>query len=357
MELYGVLLIILAVVNKRSKQSTESGTKYYILSSFASIMLLLGVALLYVTTSLTYYQDLFTFLNFFFSNSHTLEDKWGIYVSLSFIAVGFLFKLYSAPFHFWISDIYQGSANSAVIYFSTSSYFIYIYVFLKLYFAVLFNAVSFFQSFFIAIAVLTMISGAVGGLMQRSLKRVIAYSSVTATGYFLLILSCNSFSGLVSFFVFLITYVLTLFAVFVFISQPVLHGKSFISFFDDLENYYKINKLISFMLSAFFFSLGGIPPFIGFIGKFEMLGSLFFKGYLSAFLAFLIVSTVSFLYYARIVKVLYTKDINRFFFIENFSFFNSVVMVFCFFLLLVGFFFNGSLYLFSQLLVFNLISV
>jgi NADH-quinone oxidoreductase subunit N len=75
MELYGVLLIILAVVNKRSKQSTESGTKYYILSSFASIMLLLGVALLYVTTSLTYYQDLFTFLNFFFSNSHTLEDK------------------------------------------------------------------------------------------------------------------------------------------------------------------------------------------------------------------------------------------------------------------------------------------
>jgi NADH:ubiquinone oxidoreductase subunit 2 (subunit N) len=219
------------------------------------------------------------------------------------------------------------------------------------------DAISFFQPFFMAIAILTMLSGAIGGLMQRTLKRVIAYSSVTATGYFLLILSCNNFYGLVSFFVFLVTYAIALFAVFVFISQPVLHGKSFISFFDDLENYYKTNKVISFMLSSFFFSLGGIPPFIGFIGKFEMLGSLFFNGYFAAFLAFLIISTISFLYYARIVKALYTKDINTFLYIENFSFFNSVVIVFCFLFLLIGFFYSGSLHLFAQLLVFNLVSV
>lgn len=354
-EVQSGLLIILAAINRRSRPSIESGLKYFILGSFSSILLLLGISLLYVTTSFLYYGDLVLFLNLFFSNVNTSVIQWGIYLALPLIAIGFLFKVYSAPFHFWVSDIYQGSANSAVLFFSTSSFFLYFYVFVKLYFVIFFDLFYYFQFFFIAFSILSMVAGAIGGLMQRKLKRVIAYSSVTATGYLLLVISSNSVDSLISFFVFFITYMVALFGIFIILSQILLNGRSFISFFGDFENFYKTNKAISFLLSSFFFSLGGVPPFAGFVGKFEMLGSLFFNGYFSAFLAFLIISTISFLYYARIVKSVYTKDYNKFFYFENFSFFNAVIVSFCFIFLLMGLFYNGSLYFFSQLLVFNLI--
>jgi NADH:ubiquinone oxidoreductase subunit 2 (subunit N) len=209
----------------------------------------------------------------------------------------------------------------------------------------------------LALSVLTMIAGTVGGLMQRKLKRVLAYSSVNATGYLLLVLSTNNIFGLASFFYYLILYVIAIFSVFVISSQIVIDNRSFISFIDDFENFYKTNKALSFLLSSFFFSLAGIPPFLGFFGKFEILGSLFFSGYLSAFLAILIVSIISFLYYARIIKAVYTKKLGNVHYLENFSFFNVVVIVFCFTLLLLGIVSSGSVHFFSQLLVFHLVSV
>lgn len=208
-----------------------------------------------------------------------------------------------------------------------------------------------------AISVLTMVAGTVGGLMQRKLKRVLAYSSINATGYLLLVLSTNNLFGLASFFYYLTLYVIAVFAVFVISSQIVVGQRFFISFIDDFENFYRTNRALSFLLSSFFFSLAGIPPFIGFFGKFEILGSLFFSGYLSAFLALLVVSIVSFLYYARIIKSVYTKSLGKVNYIENFSLFNATVIVSCFTVLLLGIVSSGALHLFSQLLVLHLVSV
>lgn len=145
---------------------------------------------------------------------------------------------------------------------------------------------SFFSPIIFVFSVLSLVFGLLGGLLQKKIKKLIAYSSVTSIGFLLLNLYSDSIEATISSFLYLITYVFTLLGVFVLLSGLLVNKKKFISFDVELANFFNINKNLAFCFSILFFSLGGIPPFYGFIGKFEILNSLILKEYYLLFFFF-----------------------------------------------------------------------
>lgn len=351
---------ILAATNNRSTYSQEAGLKYFILGSFSSITLLLGFSILYVSTTFAYFDELRMILNFFFlaseGGSTDSVMQFGIFIALPLIFIGLVFKLYSAPFHNWLADIYQGASASAVLYLATLNTFLFTYIFLKFFFLLLVDAFTYFQGIVCFFGMVTMFVGAINGVVQKQLKRLIAYGSVTVSGFLLVVLSEFSLYAIFAFFFYLILYVITIFAVISIVCHLQLNSRSYINFIDELENFHILNRPLSFLIAVFFFSLAGIPPFLGFVGKFELLMSIFFSNGMQLFLFALIISIISFYYYVLIVKTVYKKNIKNSFCLAKFGYFNTLVLVSCFLFIITGLVFNSTIYSIVQLIILNLIS-
>jgi len=355
LEIQSISLFILSSINKRSRYSIESSLKYFVLGSFSSIILLLGISLIYISTSFMFFDELSFFSHKFSTNIYDGTLTTGMGMGLIFLSVGFLFKLYCAPFHFWASDIYQGSALSSVIIFASSSFFVFFYLFIKIFFVVFYSYSFLFSPFFFIFSVLSLVFGTIGGLLQKKIKRLMAYSSVTATGYILLILCSNNFFSLSSSFFFLFSYFLGVIGVFISISGIVINKNSFLNFSTDLTNFFNSNKLLSFFIACFFFSLGGIPPFFGFLGKLEILGSLVSSHSYYLFFFFFFISTLSFLYYGRIVKYIYSRNVSFFHFSTSYSYIVSLFLFFIFFFSVSLIHYNSFLYLLTNLISYSLL--
>jgi len=138
LEFQSICFYTLASYGKKNKYSFEAGLKYFILGSFSSVLLLFGIALLYGFTGIFYFED----LHIFFLNLSDINSN--IYLhsifnfSIALMLVGLLFKLYAFPFHFWVSDIYQGSPFVVTFFFSFVPFLTLFYIFMKLYFYIYF---------------------------------------------------------------------------------------------------------------------------------------------------------------------------------------------------------------------------
>ena len=133
------------------------------------------------------------FFEYFESINNSLVST-SIKISTVFILIGLLFKIYSAPFHFWLPDIYEGSPTSVLIYISTVQLFVMVIFFLKIYYYLLFDIIKLKQFIIYIISILTLLFGSIGTLVQRKLKKLISFSAITMNGFFLYsIINNNSF--------------------------------------------------------------------------------------------------------------------------------------------------------------------
>ena len=146
LEFQSICFYTLAAYGKKNKYSFEAGLKYFILGSFSSVLLLFGIAIVYGFTGIFYYEDLYIF----FLNLENISANFNLYIIFNFaialMLVGLLFKLYSFPFHFWVSDIYQGSPFAVTLFFSFVPFITMFYLFLKLYYYIYF---FFFRKFYL----------------------------------------------------------------------------------------------------------------------------------------------------------------------------------------------------------------
>jgi len=189
-ELQSISSYVLAAMNKRNRYSVEAGLKYFILGSFTSILLVFGFALLYGFSGMLHIEDLSLYIVYV---EHTqLYSFILLYVSLLLVLVGFLFKIYASPFHFWVADVYQGSPTSVTIFFATIPVLSYTYVFIKIYILVLSIFFIAHMNILFMLSILSLLSGVAGALIQKKVKKLIAYSSITTVGYILAALSCHN---------------------------------------------------------------------------------------------------------------------------------------------------------------------
>nr|QYB22912.1 NADH dehydrogenase subunit 2 [Nitzschia ovalis] len=236
-------------------------------------------------------------------------------VSIGFflICVSLFIKLSIAPFHYWSLDVYEGSPNTTTFFFAVVpkiSLFVLLMRLCYISFYPIFT--NDFQIYFFGLAVLSVFVGSLGGLEQRKLKTLLAYSSISHTGYLLLSFSTGNVEGVQMMFYYLMIYMisgLSFWSVYLFLIQKrdVYFNKNNKEL-GDLVLLNESNPMLALILAMTLFSMAGIPPIVGFLAKVGIfLVVVKSSAYLVATVS-IVLSVISTFYYIRFIKVLYYEN-------------------------------------------------
>jgi proton-translocating NADH-quinone oxidoreductase chain N len=263
LELQSFCLYILACLKRTSEFSTEAGLKYFILGAFSSGFLLFGCSLVYGFTGTTNFEQLFHIFTGIKESS--LFYNIIIIVGFVFVTIGLLFKLAVAPFHLWIPDVYEGAPTSIVTFFAIVPKIALIGLLVRLLFYVFYNLFLPWEEMLILCAIFSILIGTFGALIQKKIKRLIAYSSIAHAGYILIGISCGSLEGIYAAFFYAVIYmVMTILTFTVLLSVRTRDNNNKIKYLNDLAGLHLSNLPLSLVFAITFFSMCGIPPLAGF---------------------------------------------------------------------------------------------
>ncbi len=317
-ELQSISSYILTSMRKVNRYAVEAGLKYFILGSFTSVVLVFGFVLLYGFSGMLHVQELSIFLIYIQQEQIYIGFLYVLfYISLLCIMIGFLFKIYASPFHFWVADIYQGSPTSVTIFLSTIPVLSYVYVFIKLYIQVL---SSFFVSelnILFVLSIFSLFSGVAGALVQKKIKKLIAYSSITTIGYVLASLSCHSVLLVQYSLYYLFIYIFNILPIFILLLNYRINNKRTLDSMYSFTTLFYQNRWFCLLFFSFFFSLAGVPPFAGFFSKLYVFSALSNGSFYILLTASIIAALFSCYYYLRVIKMAYHDYANAYFFVSS----------------------------------------
>jgi NADH-quinone oxidoreductase subunit N len=303
LELMSVSVYVLAGIDRRSPRAAEAALKYFLLGAFASAFLLYGIALAYGATGTTN----LTLIGVQVS-SLGLQGSPLLLVGLGLLLVGFGFKVAAVPFHMWAPDVYDG-APTPVTGFMATAVKAAAFAALARVLIEAFSATAPWTGIVTGLAVLTMIVGNLVALAQRSLKRMLAYSSIAHAGYLLVAVAAGPppSQGTAAVLFYLAAYGLTTVAAFALLAAKGRHGESDVQI-DDLAGLSADRPWLAFALAVCMLSLLGFPGTAGFIGKWYILAAAVAagKGWLAALLV--LASVVSAGYYLPVIMAMYMRQ-------------------------------------------------
>lgn len=414
-ELTSLSLYILASFIKKSSYSTDSGLKYFITGSISSSFFLLGTSLVYLETGSICFVDfmeLYEFdairfytapkkinTNFFninplvimpgsdvwrdiatfrqgnpamngvfyvFSTHHPLGHKsaeaWLFPPVMHYRSIGFglifislAIKLAAAPFHLWALDVYEGSSIFSSLFFATIAKFSIFVLLIRMTHVCLYTMSETTKFYFLWIGLISVFVGAFGGLTQRRIKTLLAYSSTNHMGYGLLVIgSFNELYATSALMFHLIVYIIaslcTWSVLYLIRIKPNNFTNSDNKELTSLALLSKSNPSLAFILMLSLLSTAGVPPMLGFLGKINIFLVILSERYIIISIFVLISSVIATYYYIRIIKILFFENVlvgKLYYPIQ--STLPIILLSFLFFLLILLFLDPSSLYLFTYL--------
>jgi NADH-quinone oxidoreductase subunit N len=301
LEVASVSQYILAAFRWNEPRSTEASVKYLLLGAFASGFLLYGIALIFGATGSTNLREIAATIS-----QSGLTGNPLLLAGLGLLLVGLGFKVSAVPFHMWTPDVYQG-APTVVTGFMASGPKVAVVIALLRILGFGFNDL---RGEWIHIlwwlAVLTMVVGNVLALVQRDIKRLLAYSAIAHAGYLLVALLAGEELGGIGVLFYLVAYVLTTLGAF----GVVALVKNEDDGGTDVDSFAGLGferPWLGVAMAVFMFSLAGIPPTAGFVGKFYIFGGAVQQGHVLLAVIGVMASLVSVYYYLRVVVVMYMQ--------------------------------------------------
>jgi len=300
LELLSVCLYALAAYHRRLTVSLEAGIKYFLMGAFVSSFILLGIALLYGATGST---DLGRIGAAVAGEGLSAIGTLGVL----FLVCGFGFKMSLAPFHAWAPDVYQGAPTPFVAFLSVAPKAGSAIVLIRLLEVLSSTDIAGrWPEVIAALALLSMVVGNALALAQRDIKRMLAYSGIAHMGYLLVPLVGFDRAGYEAVIVYLLAYALMNAGAFIVVSLLYERaGEQHL--ISDLGGWGYRFPLLSISLTVCLLSLGGIPPTLGFIGKYLVFVYALEHGHLFLALAVVITSLLGVFYYLRVVYTLYMR--------------------------------------------------
>jgi NADH-quinone oxidoreductase subunit N len=323
-ELQSICSYILTSMHKRNRYSIEAGSKHFIPGSFSSIILLFGSTSVYGFSGSVDVYDIGVYVHYLYA---TNTD----FLLSIFFNIGSLFKIYCAPFHSRVADIYQGAPSSVTMFLSTVPVVAYTYVFVKLYVLIFSDFFGYFNEMLYVLSVSSMLLGLVGALAQKKIKRLIAYSPVSMIGYVLAGLSSNNILVLSQCFPYVFVYTITVIPIFIIILNYRSANSARVTYLDSIHSFaalYTKNRLLFFTPSSFFLSMAGIPPFAGFYSKFLLFPSLVSeKSYIPSSIS-IFTTLVGAYYHIRVIKIMFYDVENDAFPVSSISYYPLILISF-----------------------------
>lgn len=302
LELMALSVYCLVGMLKGEKRCGEAAIKYFLMGGFASAILLYGISLVYGLTGTTNIREIAAI-----TASTQLATNPALLAALGLMIAAFCFKVAIAPFHFWTPDVYEGAPTAITAFMSVGPKAAGFAVFGR----VLASGFPLFQdhwsTLLSVLAILTMAVGNITALAQTSIKRMLAYSAIAHAGYALLGIMCGTPEGLSATMNYLLFYGfmnMGAFAILILCSSPGAHHESL----EDYRGLARTSPLAAAMMLVFMFSLTGIPPTAGFIGKFYLLKAALAAGFTNTVILAVIFSAISAFFYLRVVRYMYMSD-------------------------------------------------
>ncbi|MGC6484242.1 MAG: NADH-quinone oxidoreductase subunit NuoN [Candidatus Puniceispirillales bacterium] len=298
-ELQSLPLYVIAAMQRDNLRSSEAGLKYFLLGALSSGLLLYGASMIYGFAGSTGYAEI----------ASSLADgaSAGVVIGIVFLIAGLAFKISAAPFHMWTPDVYEGSPTIVTAFFAIVPKIAAMTLFMRVTYGMLEPVPESWQQVVVTIAVLSMVIGALGAIMQTDLKRLLAYSSIAHMGYALVGMASADASGISSVMVYLAIYVISSIGVFTLILSMHREGVA-VHRIADLKGYSRSHPVYAAAMLIFMFSMAGIPPLGGFFGKWFVFSAAVDAGMVGLAVCGVLASVVGAFYYLRVVKVMYIDE-------------------------------------------------
>ncbi len=301
MELQSLSLYILVSFSRDDFTSSEAGVKYFIIGSLSTCIFLFGTSLVYGLVGSTSFNEISIFMSDLYSTPTMLI------VGLIFILVSLSLKISAAPFHMWTPDVYQGAPSIITTLLSTLPKIAAFGVLIRLLVYPFGEIIVDWGKILIILSITSMLIGSLGALRQTDLKRLMAYSTINHIGFILMGLIPGSEDGITSICIYLIFYITMNLGIFLFILNMQRDQVSVTSI-KDLSGLYRSQPLTAGCVSIILFSMAGIPPMAGFIGKLIILNividnNLFFLAVIAV-----LTSVIAAFYYIRLIKSIFFDD-------------------------------------------------
>jgi NADH-quinone oxidoreductase subunit N len=307
LEVMSIASYVLAGLFKTRPASSEASMKYFLMGAFSTGFLLYGMTLVYGSAGSL---DNAVLAQTLAERARTVGADWMLLSGIGLLVVGFGFKVAAVPFHMWAPDVYEGAPTSVTAFMAASVKAAGFAAFFRVFAGPLAALHVEWDMVLWVVAVLTMTIGNISAITQNNLKRMLAYSSIAHAGYLLVALVALNSAGAGGLLFYLFQYTLSTVGAFgVIIALAGLHkeGREPLEL-SDYDGLGFRHPVLGFALALFMFSLAGLPPMAGFVGKFYIFGAAVQAGYTWLVVIAVLNSVVAVTYYLGVVVHLYMRE-------------------------------------------------
>jgi NADH-quinone oxidoreductase subunit N len=300
LEVMSVAVYVLAGYNRGNAASSEAALKYFLIGAFASGFLLYGIALVYGATGTT---------NLSLIGAQLAGGRPSVMAALGLglLLIGFGFKVAAVPFHMWAPDVYDGSPTPVTAFMATGVKAAAFAALVRVLLEAFPSAAGLWQPIIAGLAIASMVVGNLVALAQRSLKRMLAYSSIAHAGYLLVAVWPGSRMGAGAVLLYLAAYGLTTLASFGFLAALGRDGEREVTY-DSIAGLAATRPWIAVGLAICMLSLLGFPGTFGFMGKWYIISAVIAEGHVLLPILLVITSVISAGYYLPVIMAMYMRS-------------------------------------------------
>ena len=292
----------LVAIDRNNATSAESAMKYFVLGAIASGALLYGISWVYGVTGSLKFDEIAMAIS-----ADPGLNSLPLWFGLAFLIVGIAFKFGGVPFHMWLPDVYQGARTPITMYIASAPKLAALALALRILVDGLGGLQDVWADMIMVVAVLSLLVGNVIAIAQTNMKRMLGYSTIAQVGFILLGIFCGTDKGYAAALFYTLTYIVSVagaFGIVILLSRRGYEAENI----SDFKGLNARSPWFAAMMMFLMLSLTGIPPFIGFFGKLNVIDAVLSAGYPGLAILMVIASVVGAFYYLRVIWYMYFED-------------------------------------------------
>ena len=302
LETLSLSLYALVAFERSSSQAAESAMKYFVLGAIASGALLYGISWVYGVTGSLQFHEISAAIG-----ANPELNGMPLWFGLAFMIVGIAFKFGAVPFHMWLPDVYQGARSPVTLYIASAPKLAALAMLLRILVDGLGELHAVWQGMIMVVAVLSLVIGNVVAIAQSNIKRMLGYSAIAHVGFILMAVFPGSDEGYAAALFYTLTYVVM--AAGAFGMVILLSRKGFEA--ENLADFKGLNARspwFALMMLFFMFGMAGVPPWVGFFAKLNVINVVLAGGYPGLAVLMVLASVVGAYYYLRVIWFMYFEE-------------------------------------------------